>query len=189
MAEDLELAQFARRLLRFDSGALIRLRGTQAWGQLPWQVLVAIELPRVAEGDQVVSAIDGTRRDAQWRVVLPPATARTVEVLPASLVLNAAAAAAKTFRELYGRAGERVIRDALLDHEVITGQSDVDGTPFAVSQRLVQAVVRMGFANAGPIEIRLTGPWTALTTPLGQAWHRPKSVLTVQPIVNNLNGR
>ncbi len=184
MAQDVNLAQFARRLLRFDAGALIRLRGDRAWGQLPWSVLVSVELPTPVAGDRVVAAMDGTPRDAQWRVGLPPATASTVEVLPLSPVLSAAKAAANTLKELSGRAGERAIRDALLDHEVITGASDVDGTPFAVSQRLVQAMVRMGFARSGPIEIRVTGPWTALASPLGQAWHRQQSQLTVRPIVN-----
>jgi hypothetical protein len=189
VAQDVDLAHFARRLLRFDAGALIRLRGDRAWGVLPWAVLVSVPLPAPVEGDRVVSAKDATPRDAQWRVALPPATASTVEVLPASSVLGAAQAAANTLKELTGRAGERAIRDALLDHEVITGESDVDGTPFAVSQRLVQAMVRMGFARFDPIEIRVTGPWTALASPLGHAWYRQQSQLTVRPIVNHLHGR
>ncbi len=189
MAQDIDLTHFARRLLRFDAGALVRLRGGQAWGQLPWGVLVAVTLPAPVEGDRVISAGDGSQRDAQWRGVLPPANAATVEIIPVSLVLSAAAAAAKTLRELAGRAGERAIRDALLDHEVIKGESDVDGTPFVVSQRLVQALVRMGFGAAGPVEIKVTGPWTGLTTPLGQAWSRQQSQLTVRPIVNQPIGR
>ncbi|GIH09298.1 hypothetical protein Rhe02_73650 [Rhizocola hellebori] len=189
MAQDVDLAQFARRLLRFDAGALIRLRGDRAWGLLPWSVLVSVSLPTPVQGDRVFAAKDGTPRDAQWVVALPPAAASTVEVVPLSSVLGAAQAAAKTLRELAGRAGERAIRDALLDHEVITGVSDVDGTSFTVTQRLVQAMVRMGFAQADPIEIRVTGPWTALASPLGQAWHRQQSQLTVRPIVNHLHGR
>jgi hypothetical protein len=189
VAQDVDLAHFARRLLRFDAGALIRLRGDRAWGQLPWSVLVAVPLSPPVESDRVLAAKDGSPRDAQWRVALPPATASTVEVIPLSSVLSAAEAAATTLKELTGRAGERAIRDALLDHEVITGKSDVDGTPFAVSQRLVQAMVRMGFVQSGPIEIRVTGPWTALASPLGQAWHRQQSQLTVRPIINNPHGR
>jgi hypothetical protein len=189
VAQDVDLAQFARRLLRFDAGALIRLRSDRAWGLLPWAVLVSVPLPAPVQDDRVYAAKDGAPCDAQWRVALPPATERTVEVIPLSSVLGAAQAAAKTLKELTGRAGERAIRDALLDHEVITGKSDVDGTPFAVSQRLVQAMVRMGFAQFDPIEIRITGPWTALASPLGHAWYRQQSQLTVRPIVNHLDGR
>ncbi|HCT78947.1 MAG TPA: hypothetical protein DGG94_22040 [Micromonosporaceae bacterium] len=187
MANDLTL--FAQRLLKFDPAALIRLRASQAWGQLPWGVLVTIDLPSAVEGDRVVTAADATPSDAKWRGTLPPAASSTVETLPAALVLNAAKAAAETLRELTGRAGERAIRDALLDHEVITGESDVDGTPFVVSQRLVQAMVRMGFVGSAEVEIRRAGPWTGLVTPAGQAWLRSASQLTVRPIVNHLNGR
>jgi hypothetical protein len=189
VAQDVDLAQFAHRLQRFDAGALIRLRDALGWGQLPWGVLVAVPLSVPVQGDRVLAAKDGSQRDAQWRGSLPPAGAATVEIIPASSVLSAAAAAARTLRELAGRAGERAVRDALLDHEVIKGESDVDGTPFVVSQRLVQAVVRMGFCAAGPVEIKVTGPWTGLVTPLGQAWYRQQSQLTVRPIVNNPVGR
>lgn len=181
MADD--LAPFAKRLLRFDPGALIRLRHGWAWGHLPWEVLVAIPFPGALE-DKVVSALDGQPRDAQWRVALPPSAFRAVEVLAPSVVPDAAVAAARTLRELSGRAGERAIRDALLDHEVVIGQSDVDGTAFVVTQRLVQAMYRMDLAGGEPVEVRLAGPWTGLATSLGLAWWRPKAALTVRPIVN-----
>jgi len=181
MAED--LAAFSKRLQRFDPGALIRLRHGWAWGRLPWDVLVAVPYP-AALGDNVVSASDGQPCDAQWRLALPPPAFRAVEVLAASVVPDAAVAAARTLKELSGRAGERAIRDALLDHQVVTGHSDVDGTPFVVTQRLVQAMFRMNLAGGEPVEVRLAGPWTGLATSLGQAWWRPKNELTVRPIVN-----
>jgi len=178
------LDAFAQRLLRFDATALIRLRQGWAWGRLPWDVLVAIPVPHLKDIDKVISAQDGSPRDTQWRVALPPPTFLAVEVLPASVVPSAAVAAARTLKELTGRTGERALRDALLDHEVVVGQSDVDSTPFVVTQRLIQAMSRMGLAGEEPVEVRLAGPWTGLATSLGQAWWRPKSQLTVRPIIN-----
>jgi hypothetical protein len=178
-----DLDAFAERLLRFDRAALIRLRQGWAWGRLPWEVLVAVPFPQ-ATGDTVLSALDRRPHDAEWRVALPPPTFRAVEVLPAQFIPGAAAAAARTLKELSGRAGERAIRDALLDHQVVVGESDVDGTPFVVTQRLVQAMYRMNLTGDESVEVRLAGPWTGLATSLGQAWWRPKSDLTVRPIIN-----
>lgn len=178
-----DLDTFAERLLRFDRAALIRLRHGWAWGYLPWEVLVAVPFP-AATGDTVLSALDRQPRDAQWRVALPPSTFRSVEVLPASVIPDTAVAAARTLKEMTGRAGERAIRDALLDHQVVVGQSDVDGTPFVVTQRLIQAMYRMNLTAGESVEVRLAGPWTGLATSLGQAWWRPRSQLTVRPIIN-----
>jgi len=178
-----ELDAFAERLLRFNRAALIRLRHGWVWGYLPWEVLVAVPFPD-ATGDSVVSALDRGPRDAAWRIAMPPESFQVVERLPAAFIPGAAAAAARTLRELSGRAGERAIRDALLDHEVVVGRSDVDGTPFVVTQRLVQAMYRMNLAGEESAEVRLAGHWTGLATSLGQAWWRPKSALTIRPIVN-----
>lgn len=188
MAED--LAAFAARLLRFDPGALIRLRDGQAWARLPWDVLVCVPVetsgPRVV--DSVISAADGKPRDAQWRGALPAQTARTVEILPAAAVRDAAEAAANTLREvsltgLRGRSvGQRAVRDALLDHPVITGTSDEDGTAFVVPQRIVQAIVRMELLSGDNVGVLVSGPWTGLGTRLGSAWHRASQELTVRPL-------
>jgi len=177
------LEAFAQRLLKFDPAALIRLRDGWAWGILPWEVLVAVPFPP-ATSDEVLSALDRQPTNSLWRVPLPPATFQTVEVLPPPVVPSAAASAARTLKELAGRAGERAIRDALLDHQVVVGQSDVDGTPFVVTQRLVQAMVRMNLSDNESVEVRLAGPWTGLATSLGQAWWRQRSQLTVRTIVN-----
>jgi hypothetical protein len=180
-----DLAAFAGRLLRFDRAALVRVKAGRAWGKLPWGVLVSVP----ASGpDAVYSAGDGSPQEAQWRVSLPPAAVRVVEVVPASALAKAAAAAARTLREMTGRAGERAIRDALLDHVVITGTSDVDGTAFTVAQRLVQGLVRMNLLGDSKVDVVMAGPWTGLVSPVGQAWVRENDPLSIRPIVNQLKG-
>ncbi|HZM81394.1 MAG TPA: hypothetical protein VFC19_37180 [Candidatus Limnocylindrales bacterium] len=187
MADSLSL--FAARLARFDPAALIRLKDGWAWGRLPWDVLVRIAIDDPAASDHVIDATTLEKRpDADWRVALPPPHEKTVEVVPAAVVRSAAEAAARTLRDiagggLRGRAvGQRVVRDALLDHVVITGRSDDDGSEFAVSQRLVQAIVRMRLLPADNVEVLVAGPWTGLGTSLGSAWYRASSPLTVRPL-------
>ncbi|HEX6683451.1 MAG TPA: hypothetical protein VF062_11675 [Candidatus Limnocylindrales bacterium] len=184
------LERFAARLARFDPAALIRLKDGWAWGRLPWDVLVRI--PFDTAGDYVISATSLERRpDTDWRTSLPPfgkGHEQVVEVVPASVIKSAAAAAAQTLREvnsggLRGRAvGQRVIRDALLDHVVISGRSDVDGSEFAVSQRLVQAIVRMGLLEGDNVDVLVAGPWTGLGSTTGSAWHRTSPPLAVRPL-------
>lgn len=188
MADRLSLRLFAARLARFDPAALVRLRDGWAWGRLPWNVLVRVE--QETTGDYVIAATSLERRpDTDWRTALPPAgKERVVEAIPASVIRDAAQAAAQTLREvssggLRGRAvGQRVIRDALLDHVVISGHSDADGSEFAVSQRLVQAMVRMGLVEGDNVDVLVAGPWTGLGSALGSAWHRTSSPLTVRPL-------
>lgn len=176
------LAAFGQRLVRFDPGALIRVQSRRAWGQLPWGVLVCIPT-EASEG--VTAASDGTARDASlWRTSLPPSNGRVVETLPASSLVKIAAAAAATLREMAGKAGERAIRDALLDHVAIQGQSDVDGEPFAVQQRLIQGLVRMNLAGDSDVDVIKAGPWTGLSSIDGQVWQRSETGLSIRPIVN-----
>jgi len=182
------LILFAARLSRFDPAAPIRLKDGWAWGRLPWDVLVRIAVD--ASGDHVIDARSLEKRpDSDWRTTLPTFShERAVEVVPAAVIRRAADAAAQTLREvvsggLQGRAvGQRAVRDALLDHVVITGRSDDDGSEFAVSQRLVQAIVRMGLMEGENVDVLVAGPWTGLGTSLGSAWHRPSSPLTVRPL-------
>jgi hypothetical protein len=93
-----------------------------------------------------------SRHDAQWRWPLPAGPGRVVERLPAAEVRRLGAAAESTLRDavsggVRGRAvGERVLRDALLDHIPVVVITD-DGARVEVPQRLVQAVVRMGFVG------------------------------------------
>jgi hypothetical protein len=184
---------FLNRLLRFDSGALVRLRPPgEIWGALPWGVLVVVAAPGSIEADRTVSAKDliagvaqPRPRDSEWRFGLPPATAESVEVLPSSVIRHMAQSAAATLRTALESGvdgkpvGSRRLRDALLDHVAITVTVDRDSSPsfgrvVPVSQRLVQAITRMGWVDAaGSVDVRIAGPWVGLATEYGAAWHRP----------------
>ena len=184
-----ELGRFAARLAHFDPTALIRLKDGWAWGRLPWDVVVGIRHEAADEHDHVINATSLEKRpDTEWRIALPPGKERVVEVIPAVVIKSAAAAAAQTLREvasggLQARAvGQRAIRDALLDHVVISGRSDADGSEFEVSQRLVQAIVRMRLLEGDNVGVLVAGPWTGLGTALGSAWHRTSSPLMVRPL-------
>jgi hypothetical protein len=205
---------FLTRLLRFDPQALVRLRpagpGQVAlWAALPWGVLVTRTVPGFTAVDRTVSAADllagadmPRARDSEWRWALPPAAADCVELLPAEVVRDVARAAARTLRSAMesgvdGRpVGSRALRDALLDHVVITvtvdkADSAAHGRTVEVRQRVVQAVTRMGLLgevaslSEGPggasatrppvgdtVAVLLAGPWIGLATSYGAAWHR-----------------
>jgi hypothetical protein len=213
---------FLARLNRLDKGAPVRLRSTgertALWAQLPWNVLVTREVAGPGPGDATVSAAellavlargDDTlppRRDAQWRWPLPPRGAQVVETVAAAEVARLATAAAGTLREvteggLAGRAvGQRVVRDALLDHVALV-VTPAAGKPVDVSQRLVQAVSRMGFLGpasgsaGGPagvegpdIRVCVSGRWVGLSAPYGVAWLQPVKELTVMPIGGHPKG-
>jgi hypothetical protein len=182
---------FLSRLLRFDPGALVRLRPpAQMWGALPWGVLAVVSVSPV-ETDRTVSArdlLEGGRldnRDSEWRFGLPPAAADSVEVLPTAVVRRMAQSAAATLREAMesgvdGRTvGTRRLRDALLDHVVVTVTVDRPDSPYfgrvvEIPQRLVQALTRMGFTehSAGTVDVLVAGPWVGLATPAGAVWYR-----------------
>jgi hypothetical protein len=193
---------FLARLTRLDPAALVRLRShrrhrTALWARLPWAALVCRTVPGPGPGDATVSArallselASGgdrlpTRRDADWRWPLPPDDGgRVIERIPADELRRLADAAAGALRSasthgVAGRAvGQRALRDALLDHVAIE-ITDVRGGPdprVEVSQRLVQAVTRMGFlgpAGTPPdeaIQVRLAARWVGLAGPFGSAW-------------------
>jgi hypothetical protein len=110
-----------------------------------------------------------------------------VEKIPAADVLRVGAAAARTLRTasaegVGGRpVGSRMLRDALLDHEPIVVTME-GGRRIPVSQRLVQAVIRMGFVGEGQgdfVDVRISGPWTALACAYGSAWHRVAGSLLI----------
>jgi len=206
---------FLVRLLRLDPAALVRLRPsrdradlTELWARLPFGALVTRGLPGAADGDTTVEAaallrgLTGAsepaprRRDEDWRWPLPPSRGEAVEEVPAADIARIARAASETLRTaaehgVGGRAvGERVLRDALLDHVPIVV---TDGPRrIEVSQRLVQAVVRMGFIPTGSdyppsskpmtsrhltITVRLAAGWIGLDASYGSAWYRPSSPL------------
>jgi hypothetical protein len=201
MIEPPDAGAFLARLVRLDQAAFVRLKpvaeGTVAlWARLPWGVLVTRAVRGGVVRDTTVRAADlltglGTAtvlppaQDAAWRWPLPSGAGRVVERLPAAEVRRVAVAAAGTVRTaetagIGGRAvGSRALRDALLDHVPIvvsTGDERID-----VPQRLVQAVVRMGFLGAGPdtpealVAVRVAGAWVGIAADFGSAWFLPPS--------------
>ncbi len=205
---------FLARLARLDRQVLVRLRSagehTALWAVLPWGVLVTRKVAGPGPGDATVPAADllaalarespelPARRDADWRWPLPPARSIAVETVAATELTRLAEAAAVTLREvtaggLAGRAvGQRAVRDALLDHVALVVTRD-EGAPVEVSQRLVQAVSRMGFLGPADPEgpaarVCVAGRWVGLSAPYGVAWLQPVQVLTVMPIGGHPNG-
>jgi hypothetical protein len=200
---------FLRRVVRLDRDAVVRLRavGPDAitlWSHLPFSVLVSrrvagtITEDTVTRADELLNAALATpveplpdRRDRDWRWPLPADAGQSVERIPVETIHRISEAAAETLRTaaqsgVGGRAvGSRALRDALLDHVPIEVVTD-DGQRVQVPQRLVQAVVRLGFA--GPpseqrtggefVDVRVSGAWTVLVAPYGAAWYRPPLALT-----------
>jgi len=195
---------YLARLVRLDAVALVRLRpaggGTLAlWARLPFEVMVTRRVRSSFDQDATVRAadllraLDGdlpARHDAQWRWPVPPDAGEVVERLPVGEVRRLGAAAESTLRTavtsgVRGRAvGERVLRDALLDHVPVVVITD-DGTRYEVPQRLVQAVVRMGFLGStgdGDVDVRVVpGGWVGLAGPYGTGWHRASTGLDLRP--------
>ncbi|MEV0718029.1 hypothetical protein [Asanoa sp. NPDC050611] len=205
-----DVGAFLSRLIRLDAATVVRLRPagghTQLWAPLPWGVLVGRAISGVAGVDATVSAAAlfeevarggpnlPPRRDADWRWPLPPlAGGRVVESIPAAEIRRVAAAAAGTLRTatregVGGRAvGQRALRDALLDHVPIVVSTGAEQATVDVSQRLIQAVVRMGFlgppdADPAPaIDVRTSGRWTGLAAPYGVAWLPPVQQFSLKP--------
>jgi hypothetical protein len=161
----------------------------------------------------LLRALDGelpSRCDSQWRWPVPRGLEHVVERLPVAEVRRLGTAAESTLRAVVasgvnGRpAGERVLRDALLDHVPVVVITD-DGTRYEVPQRLVQAVARMGFLGtggtggtggaagdveaggavgaAGDVEVRVAaGGWVGLAGPFGTGWHKPSGSLDLRPV-------
>ena len=213
---------FLSRLTRLDPAALVRLRPagdgarTALWARLPWQVLVTRTVGGPGPGEATVSAAEllarlagdrgdlPARRDGDWRWPLPPDAGRAVERIAAEELVRVGQAAAGALRTAVAtrRVGERAARDALLDHVVIvvTGPAGVTGVPqpasdrVEVPQRLVQAVLRMGFLGPSsatldnPIQIRIAGRWTGIAAPYGTAWLRAVNDFALRPVSNQPNG-
>ena len=208
---------FLARVLQLDRAAVVRLRPARSrmaeiWAMLPFGVLVVRTISGHLEVDTTVDAAallaslredrapveSLRRRDEAWRWPLPPPTSRLVETVPADEIARIAAAASRTLRAatahgVGGRAvGERTVREALLDHVPIVVTSP-DGERVDVPQRLVQAIVRMGFlgssrAPTGPtgvtlgeaaVAVRTGGAWIGLAASYGSAWYRPTSPLQI----------
>ncbi|MCY9556016.1 hypothetical protein M5W98_30985, partial [Paenibacillus apiarius] len=79
----------------------------------------------------------------------------------------------------------------LLDHvAVVVTPDEAPRTPVEVSQRLVQALVRMGFLGAGAddVQVRTAGRWVGLVGPFGAVWSRTVADLALRPTVGHPNG-
>jgi hypothetical protein len=193
-----DAAPFLARLTRLDPAALVRLRpagpGLVAlWGRVPWGVLVNRRVPGESTVDITVSAsallhrlAQGApglppARDGEWRWGLPPEAADPVEELPAAELIRLGAAAASTLREARGRVGERMLRDALLDHVPIVVSSG--STRVEVRQSLVQALLRMSFLtteNDGAVTVRVAPGWVGLSARYGDVWQQMQKSLPIR---------
>lgn len=205
---------FLARLNRLDPGAPVRLRSsggrTALWACLPWDVLVTREVAGPGPGDATVSAARllavlaaggeelPERQDTRWRWPLPPPLSTALESVSGAELTRLAAAAAGTLREVAaggvaGRVvGQRAVRDALLDHVALVVTPE-HGDPVQISQRLVQAVARMGFLGpqgSEPVEarVRTAGPWVGISAPYGVAWRQSAHKLTVMPMASHPKG-
>jgi hypothetical protein len=184
----------------------------ELWAMLPFDVLATRRVRSAVTTDVTVAAADLLaalerperpgprpadapwpgelrRRDTEWRWALPPGRGTPVEQVPAAELVRVAAAASRTLRQAVtegvgGRAvGERMLRDALLDHVAIavTGSG---GERIDVFQRMVQGVVRMGFLGTVAsgskvttsddyVTVRLAMGWTGVDASYGSVWYRP----------------
>jgi hypothetical protein len=186
-----DVGPFLARLVRLDPGALVRLRpaapgAVALWGRVPWGVLVTRTVPGPDLTDLTDTTVGATAlltslthsdgeplpaRDREWRWGLPPGPGRTVETLPAAHLRRLGAAAAETLRAARGRTGERMLRDALLDHVPIVVTAD--DLKIHIRQGLVQALLRMAFVNtdgSGEVTVRVSGTWVGLGARYGAAW-------------------
>ncbi|HET6211652.1 MAG TPA: hypothetical protein VFE14_02135, partial [Micromonosporaceae bacterium] len=202
-----------------DPAALVRLRPAGAdrvelWARLPWDVLVTrvVGGTRAVEGtapaDVTVEAralLAGlaagslpARHDERWHWALPPGGGLVVESVPAAQLRVLGSAAEQAVRDaaahgVGGRTvGERAVRDALLDHVAIVAAATVNKSTkeqISVPQRLVQAVVRMGFLRTSPsddetpVRILVSGRFVGLAAEYGVAWRQRMSGLSVRAIV------
>jgi hypothetical protein len=205
---------FLARLVKLDPKGLVRLRPVgdgvvEMWAMLPFEVLVVRRIPTPLDADSTVGAAELLdtlsddfprsirRRDEAWHWPLPPARSEVVERIPAAEIAAVARAASQTLRVAVAqgvggrRLGERMVRDALLDHVAIVATAA--GTRVEVPQRLVQALMRMGFVRT-PVEpaegiddlvtqsetlvtVRSVAGWVGLDGSYGSAWYRPTSPL------------
>jgi hypothetical protein len=190
-----DVGAFAYRLSRLDPLAVVRLRPVghgrvQLWGMLPFKVLATRTIATDLSGDVTLAATDllarledprllpPVRRDSAWLWPLPPATVPPVEGLPVDEVVGLARAAEETLRTASTEGvgdrpvGERVLRDALLDHVAVVVTA-ADGRSIELPQRLVQGLVRMNFhgnGREGLITVRASGSWRGLSGEYGSTW-------------------
>jgi hypothetical protein len=193
---------FLARLVKLDPKGLVRLRPVgdgvvEMWAMLPFDADSTVGAAELLDtlSDDFPRSI--RRRDEAWHWPLPPARSEVVERIPAAEIAAVARAASQTLRVAVAqgvggrRLGERMVRDALLDHVAIVATAA--GTRVEVPQRLVQALMRMGFVRT-PVEpaegiddlvtqsetlvtVRSVAGWVGLDGSYGSAWYRPTSPL------------
>lgn len=193
---------FLARLTRLDPAAVVRLRPADEglvalWARVPFGPLVTRQVPGRLADDRTVGAGEllavvragatelPDPRDRAWRWPLPSTPFRVVERVPAAEVHRIGRAAAETLRAastggVGGRpVGSRMLRDALLDHVPLVATGP-DGVRVEVPQRLVQAILRMGFlpaaqadptTPAGAVAVQVAAGWVGLAATFGSAWH------------------
>ncbi|WP_216592905.1 hypothetical protein [Verrucosispora sioxanthis] len=176
IVDSADAGAFLARLVRLEHAALVRLRPAAAgartalWARLPWEVLAVRTVAGACPGDVTVAAGQ----------------------LLAAGTLRAAAE-----HGVGGRAvGQRVLRDALLDHvAVVVTPDDEPDRPVEVTQRMVQGLVRMGFlaasedsSDADGVQVRAAGRWVGLVGPYGAIWSQKATDLVVRPSVTHPNG-
>jgi hypothetical protein len=189
---------FLARLVRLDPGAVVRLRpagegAVALWARVPWGVLVTRRVPGESPADVTVgagallSAVTAgdpqlpPGRDRDWRWALPPGEGTAVETLPAATVQRLGTAAADTLRAGRGRVGDRMLRDALLDHVPIVVSTGDERIP--IRQGLIQAVLRMAFMGTDgqdQITVRIAGTWVGLAAEHGSVWLQNSPSLAIQ---------
>ncbi len=192
-----DVGPFLARLTRLDPDALVRLRtagpGRVAlWGRMPWGVLVTRTVPGPPLGDVSVTATEllssftqgngqlPPSRDRDWRWALPSSPGRAVETLPAGELRRLGTAAAETLRAARGRVGERMLRDALLEHVPIVVTAD--GHEIEIRQALVQALLRMAFIGTDEsteVTVRIAGTWVGLAAEHGTVWLQNRPSLAI----------
>jgi hypothetical protein len=188
------------RLRTADEGSPAGPAGDQrltVWGRVPWQVLVCrtVPVPAAPQPSMVDVTVPAAElldrlaadpprlpaaRDAQWRWTLPASPGRAVESVPVADLVRLGAVAAATLRSGTGRVGQRMLRDALLDHVAIEVRAD--DIRVEVRQALVQAMLRMGFVTEGvqgTITVRTLGDWVGLEANAGSAWIQNRAMFAI----------
>lgn len=187
-----DVHRFIARARRLDPAALVRLRPgaddtIELWTVLPFGVLACASAPGSIDGDATVRAADletvvsdgemPNRVDRQWRGALPADTGVVLDELSAEECHRIGESAGQTLRQARGKGvGDRRLRDVLLDHVAL--HISVESGEYEIRLRLVLGLLRMGFAPAGPVRIRLTAGRLGLEAVGGTVWN-PAPGLTI----------
>jgi hypothetical protein len=193
-----ELAPLARRAVRLDPRALVRVRAGRGrvagLARLPFSILVArsVSAPEVPGPalDVVVGAVelidwlDGIRagppvaRDVEWRGGVPPDTGwRRLDAVPDEVVRPLVRSGALALKEAADREGvagatpRAEVLDSLLDSVVLRVEDPPAARPVEVTLRAVSALTRMAFLPRGGVTyVDVTGRWVRLAAGYGSVF-------------------